>query len=264
MISLLTAIMASAMYLLSSYYLSRCVKREFKPGQSLRVPILIAAAMGLVLHSITLTLSLFTQDAMLFNFGNALSLIGWAGVFALLMISINKPAETLGIFIFPLGAAVTLLPFIFNETSSISYALGSHIVLSILAYSLLGLAAAQAILFSIQERRFQQRKLSQLIHALPPLQIMEKTLVQLVIIGFIVLSLGIASGAYFIDDFFAQKLAHKTFFSLLAWFTYAYFLIGHFRFGWRGQTTAKFTLGAYLFLLMSFIGTQLIMLALQN
>jgi ABC-type uncharacterized transport system permease subunit len=264
MISIMTAIMASAMYLLSSYYLSRCIRGDIPAGTSLRVPILVAAAMGLVLHTISLTLNLFTQEAMLFSFGNALSLIGWIGVFSLLLISLNKPTETLGVFIFPLGALVTFMPYFFDTTSTISYALGSHIVISIFAYSLLGLAAAQAILFSIQEKRFQQRKLSQLIHALPPLQMMEKTLVQLVVIGFIVLSFGIASGAYFIEDFFAQKLAHKTFFSLLAWFTYAYFLIGHYRFGWRGQTAAKFTLGAYVFLLMSFIGTQLILISIQH
>ncbi|SFR59659.1 inner membrane protein YpjD [Thiomicrospira sp. ALE5] len=264
MISLMTAIMASAMYLLSSYYLSRCVRKRLPKGVSRRLPILIAASMGLVLHTMSLTLNLFTQELMLFSFGNALSLVGWIGVFSLLIISLNKPTETLGIFIFPLAAIVTFMPYVFDSTNTISYALGSHIIISVFAYSLLGLAAAQAILFSIQERRFQQRKLTQLIQALPPLQVMEKTLIQLVLTGFIVLSFGIASGAYFIENFFDQHLAHKTFFSLLAWFTYAYFLVGRFRFGWRGQTAAKFTLGAYIFLLISFIGTQLILMAIQH
>ncbi|WP_044407230.1 cytochrome C assembly family protein [Thiomicrospira microaerophila] len=263
MISNLSALMASLLYFMSAYYLMRCIRNTETAGLSMRVPILVSAAFGLVLHTISLTLTLFTQSGMIFSFGNGLSLIGWIGVFSLLIISLNKPTESLGVFIFPLAACVTLLPLFIGHPHPIDYSLGFHVVISIFAYSVLGLATAQAILFSIQEKRFQKRKLSNLIRALPPLQVMEKTLIQLIILGFIILSIAILSGAYFIENFFDQKLAHKTFFSILAWFTYALFLWGHFQRGWRGQKAARYTVWAYSFLAISYIGTQGVLMVMR-
>jgi ABC-type uncharacterized transport system permease subunit len=263
MISSLSAIMASLLYLMSTYYLTRCIRNTETAGLSMRVPILVSAAFGLVLHTISLTLTLFTQQGMIFSFGNGLSLIGWISVFSLLIISLNKPTESLGIFIFPIGATVTLLPLFVGNLHPIDYTLGFHVVISIFAYSVLGLATAQAILFSIQEKRFQKRNLTNLIRALPPLQVMEKTLIQLVILGFIILSVAILSGAYFIDNFFDQQLVHKTFFSILAWITYALFLWGHFQLGWRGQRAARYTIWAYSFLAISYIGTQGVLLVMS-
>lgn len=263
MISILSALMASSLYLLSTYYLSKCVRNKETAGFSMRLPILTSAAFGLVLHTISLTLTLFTAEGMQFSFGNGLSLIGWIGVFSLLVITINKPTETLGIFIFPLAASVTLLPQFLGHFFAIDYTLGFHVIASIFAYSVLGLATAQAILFSIQEKRFQKRKLSNLIRALPPLQTMEKIFIQLVVLGFFILTVSLVSGAYFIDNFFDQKLAHKTFFSLLAWVTYALLLWGHFQFGVRGQKAARYTIWAYSFLAISYIGTQGILMVMN-
>ncbi|UQB42942.1 cytochrome c biogenesis protein CcsA [Thiomicrospira microaerophila] len=263
MISSLSALMASLLYLMSTYYLSQAIRNTEKNTVNQRVPVLASAAFGLVLHTIALTLTLFNPEGMVFSFGNGLSLIGWIGVFVLLIISLNKPTESLGIFIFPLAASVTLLPMFVGQLHSIEYTLGFHVVISIFAYSVLGLATAQAILFSIQEKRFQKRKLTNLIRSLPPLQVMEKTLIQLVILGFIILSVAILSGAYFIENFFDQKLAHKTFFSILAWITYGLFLAGHFQLGWRGQKAARYTIWAYSFLAISYLGTQGVLLAMS-
>ncbi|WP_029934034.1 cytochrome C assembly family protein [Thiomicrospira pelophila] len=256
MISSLSALMASLLYLMSTYYLLRCIRDTQTTSRSLRRPILGVATFALVLHTISLTLTLFTPESMIFSFGNGLSLIGWIGVFALLIINLNKHTEALGIFIFPLAAMVTLFPQFIGDFHPIDYTLGFHVIISIFAYSVLGLATAQAVLFSAQERRFQRRNLSNLIRALPPLQVMEKTLIQLVVLGYVILTFAIFSGAYFIDNFFSQNIAHKTFFSILAWLTYSLFLWGHFQFGWRGQKAARYTIWAYSFLIISYIGTQ--------
>ena len=140
--------------------------------------------------------------------------------------------------------------------------MGIHIILSIGAYSILGLAAAQAILYASQERKFQQKKLTTLFKALPPLQVMENTMIQFISFGFILLTLSLTTGMYFIENMFAQHLIHKTFFAILAWIIYGVFLIGHFRFGWRGQVATKFTIWAYILLILSYIGTELILIFL--
>ncbi|MDX1796549.1 MAG: cytochrome c biogenesis protein CcsA, partial [Hydrogenovibrio sp.] len=85
-----------------------------------------------------------------------------------------------------------------------------------------------------------------------------------VIAGFILLSFSLVSGVFFMEDMFAQHLIHKTFFAILAWLTYGVFLIGHFRLGWRGQKAAYYTIWAYILLVISYIGTEMVLLNLYT
>ncbi|WP_373019422.1 inner membrane protein YpjD [Thiomicrorhabdus sp.] len=252
-----SALVASLLYL----YVSFLLWQKIQPHtlHPLRKKILGIATLAVLLHAIALSATLIDGTQIQFGFGNGLSLIAWLGSSILLVTNINKQTETLGIFIFPLAALTTLLPFGLHEMHPLPYQLGSHVLISISAYSIMGLATAQAILYSIQERRFRKKQLSTLLNALPPLQTMEKTLIQLIIIGFVFLSFALLSGVFFIEDMFAQHLIHKTFFAIIAWLVYGTFLIGHFQRGWRGQKAAKYSIWAYIFLILSYIGTELIL-----
>lgn len=229
-------------------------RQEFSRGR-----FLLLTSLAAIFHLLSFTDYLIAGNAIAFSFGLSLSLIMWLAVLTLLITNINKATENLGIFIFPLAGFSTLLPQMADHTQSLPMELGSHVLISIAAYSVLGLAAAQAILYSTQEKRFRQKKLSTLFKNLPPLQIMENTLVQLVVIGFVILSFALISGFFFMEDMFAQHLVHKTFFALLSWLVYGVFLIGHFKLGWRGQTAAKYTIWAYALLLVSYIGTEIVL-----
>ncbi len=55
----------------------------------------------------------------------------------------------------------------------------SHIIFSILAYSVFSLGALQAIVLALQERELKHRHLSGLLNALPLLQTMEAMLFEL-------------------------------------------------------------------------------------
>lgn len=260
-ISSLSALVASVGYLYASHMLWQKIKP--KPIEIARAKFLKTVSIVSVLHLISLIPLLFNGHTLQFSLTLSISLIAWISASALLLTNINKHTEMLGIFIFPIAALTTLLPFAQPETQPIELALGAHILLSIIAYSIMGLAAAQAILYSIQEKRFRQKQLTTLFKALPPLQIMEKTLVQLVLMGFIALSFALITGGFFIEDMFAQHLMHKTFFAILSWIVYAIFIWGHFKCGWRGQKAAKYTLWAYILLLLSYIGTQVILKLIQ-
>jgi ABC-type uncharacterized transport system permease subunit len=62
-----------------------------------------------------------------------------------------------------------------------------------------------------------------------------------------------------LEDLFAQHLAHKTFFSITAWLIFSGLLFGRLRYGWRGRTAIKWTLLGFLFLLMAYFGSKLVM-----
>ena len=103
----------------------------------------------------------------------------------------------------------------------------------------------------VQDHQLKHKHMSGIVKILPPLQTMNRLLFEILRAGTLLLTLAIVSGFVFLDDLFAQHLAHKTAFTLLAWLTFALLQLGHWRFGWRGNVASKWTL----------VGTGLLILA---
>ncbi|MCY4045599.1 MAG: cytochrome c biogenesis protein CcsA, partial [Cellvibrionales bacterium] len=131
-----------------------------------------------------------------------------------------------------------------------------HIVLSILAYSLLTIGATQAIILAIQEHLLKKHALKGLFQYLPPLQTMDKLLFEIILYGFVFLTLSIISGFFFLDNMFSKHFIHKTVISLLAWAIFALLIGGHTAYGWRGITAAKLTLFGFAFLMLAYFGSK--------
>jgi ABC-type uncharacterized transport system permease subunit len=88
---------------------------------------------------------------------------------------------------------------------------------------------------------------------------MENLLFQMLTAGFILLSLSLFSGILFLEDLFAQHLAHKTVFSIIAWLVFGTLLWGRWRFGWRGRTAIRWTLSGFFFLMLAYFGSKLVL-----
>jgi len=251
------AVLASLLYFYASFIIWN--KIQSPTQMDIRPKIIKIIIVAVLLHAYTLSHSLWLDSNIIFNIGNGLSLVALLGAAILLVTHLNKPTETLGIFIYPLAAFTTLLPLAISSKMLLPIELGSHILMSVAAYSIMGIATAQAILYGVQERNFKAKRLTKLMKALPPLQVMESTLLQFVKTGFIFLTFALISGAFFVENLFEQHLIHKTFFAILAWLVYGLFLFGHAKYGWRGQTAARFTIWAYFLLILSYIGTAFIL-----
>lgn len=184
---------------------------------------------------------------------------------SLLMVSITlallwrKPLQSLLVFLYPL-AALTVLAGLNDEGISKPFnpdpGVLTHVALSVTAYSLFTLAGCQSILVYIQNRALKQSHNSMLIRHLPPLQTMEALLFELLRAGLILLTLAIFTGLFFIEDLFAQHLAHKTLFSLLSWCVFAALLIGRQTLGWRGVIAIRWTLTGYALLMLGYYGSK--------
>jgi len=74
----------------------------------------------------------------------------------------------------------------------------------------------------------------------------------------ILLTLSLLSGFYYLDDMFAQHVAHKTILSIIAWIIFTALLIGRWRYGWRGKTAVRWTLSGFLVLMLAFFGTKFV------
>ncbi len=181
--------------------------------------------------------------------------------------SLRKPLHNLFIVLTPLSVllvTLSLLSFIEHgyqhaTLNNLSSGLGIHVLLSITAYSLLSIAVVQALLLHWQNTQLKQRKTSGFIRHLPPLQTMELLMFELLWVGVILLACGIIWGAFYIDDMFAQHLAHKTILSIIAWVIFAMLLWGRSRWGWRGNHAVKWILGGFCVLMLAYFGSKLVL-----
>jgi ABC-type uncharacterized transport system permease subunit len=228
-----------------------------------RILALVLGFFGALLHAIPHYTNLVSSSG--FNMGifNAFSLIAWTVVLLLLISSLTKPVENLGIVIMPMAALAIGLEQQFQTvhilTDEFPTGLTFHILVSMLAYSLFSLASVQAGLLAIQDHHLRQRHPGGFIRALPPLQTMESLLFELISVGFVLLTLALLSGFAFLDNMFEQHLAHKTILSISAWVVFGTLLWGRYRFGWRGQKALTWTLSGFVVLMLAYFGTKVVL-----
>ena len=198
--------------------------------------------------------------------------LGFYKVSALMFLVINvacitslarRPLQNLLVALFPLSALAVLVATFAPDTSAVVSDLGGgmllHISSSILAYAVLTLAAIQSALLAVQDHQLKHRHTRGIIQILPPLQLMESMLFELLWIGVSLLTIAIASGFVFIDDIFAQSLVHKTVLTIIAWLLFSVLLWGHYQLGWRSQTAVRLTLAGFVLLMLAFFGSKLVL-----
>jgi len=230
-------------------------------GQGLsKTRLLILGYLVVALHAYTLYLRLFAGDTLDISFFTVFSLIAWVITLMLLSFAWHDPIENLAIGVLPI-AAVALLLRLFNEHTSplshdLSFVLETHIITSIIAYSLLSIAALQAILLYVQDVQLHNKHATGFVRNLPPLETMEKLLFRIIGTGFIVLCVSLFTGFFFVDDLISQ---HKTVLSVGAWILFGILLLGRWRFGWRGRTAIRWTLTGFVFLLLAYFGSKFVL-----
>ncbi|MDZ7810329.1 MAG: cytochrome c biogenesis protein CcsA [Arhodomonas sp.] len=194
---------------------------------------------------------------------NAASLIGWVISALLVTVASRRPLENLGVILFPLVALTVALQWLLGAPQAVTTprmaAVDTHVLLSVLAYSVLGIAAAQSLLLAVQEHQLRHRHPGGFLRLLPALQDMERLLFTMLRVGFVLLTASLATGWLFVSDLFAQHLVHKTVLTMLAWVLFAVLLAGRWRFGWRGQTAARGTMAAFLVLAVGYFGSKFVL-----
>ncbi|GAB4260389.1 MAG: cytochrome c biogenesis protein CcsA [Methylomicrobium sp.] len=221
------------------------------------------AWLAVMLHGAYIAQTLDPQHGFNFGFFNTASLVSALITLLLLIASLDKPLQKLGIAVFPLAAVlVTLdlaLPAQPQSTTVFNWKMGTHILTSIAAFSLLNIAALQAVMLAIQDKQLKSHRPTRLIGSLPPLQAMEALLFQMIGTGLSFLTISLTSGFLFIEDLFAQHLVHKTVLSIIAWFIFSGLLFGRLKYGWRGQTAIRWTLTGFVLLLLAYFGSKLVL-----
>ncbi|HSG11116.1 MAG TPA: cytochrome c biogenesis protein CcsA [Gammaproteobacteria bacterium] len=264
---ILPGLLSILCYLLASGLLVSRLSRGNSNEQCVPDPAILIALAAITAHGILLYPAIITPAGLNLGFVYAASLVALTSAFLLAASTFFQPVGNLGIVVFPVAAvSIGLLlgwPGQRLVTNS-SWQLETHILSSLLAYSILALAVFQSILLSIQDRHLRNRQPGGFIRALPPLAVMESLLFQMIATGFALLSLALVTGFLFLEDIFAQHLVHKTTLSIIAWFVFAILLWGRWRFGWRGQTALRWTIGGFIFLMLAYFGSKFVLELVLN
>lgn len=236
--------------------------RARHPLLSRRAPGLALGFVAVVLHTVALRHQLFVADGLNLGFFQAASLVGWQIAIVVLVAAARLPMAGLAALALPVVAVAAILPAWFHTTTvleDLGRQLEAHILLSLLAYALLAVAAVQALLLAAQDRHLRGHRPGGWVRALPPLEVMESLLFKLIAWGFVLLGMALATGFLFVEDLLAQHLVHKTVLSVLAWLLFGVLLWGRWRRGWRGRTALRWTLSAFVALLLAYFGSKLVL-----
>lgn len=255
-------IITSTFYLIATFFLVPNLQNN-DDGKKYQKLAIVLFCIGLCLHAYLLFSILDISSELNLGFFNSVSLTSWIILILILIGSFFKPILNISIIMLPISALSILLalkyPSHYELATDASLGLELHIAMSLISYSLLSLAALQACLLSFQEHQIRHKQPSRILNSLPPLQVMEDLLVQVITLGFFILSLSLVSGVMFVDNIFAQHLVHKVAFSVIAWLIFAIVLYGRWQNGWRGQTLFRWTITGAITLLLAYFGSKFVL-----
>ena len=259
----ITGLIAFTLYLVSTLGLYLRFKGNAFFNQKPIAYLLLPGFAAVFIHGLVIYRHLFSISGFQFGFFDAASAVMAVISLLILLMSIKRRTEVLAIVLLPIAAITLLAQSLFPSSYMLPYdspqGLKIHVLVSIIAYSLLGMAACMSVLLSLQNKMLHQHRPGGWLKKLPPLQVMEKLLFDSILAGFVGLTLALISGFIFLEDMFVQHLAHKTILSLVAWLVFAGLIIGHLAFGWRGRTAIRWTLSGFASLMLAYFGSKFVL-----
>jgi len=219
----------------------------------------------LALHGWLLYDGIFAAPVLRFSFAQALSVMMCLAVAVYWIESLFYPLDGMEPLVLPLAAVAAPLPALFpglasSGTHAQAGAFKLHLALAMIAYSLFLIALMHATLMAVAERQLHRRVGIGLGH-LPPLLTLERLLFRMIGAAFVFLTLTLASGIVFSETLFGRALRadHKTVFAILSWLTFGALLVGRWRYGWRGRTAVRWTLGGFVLLVLAYVGSRFVL-----
>ena len=234
-----------------------------KDRAALRRAGLVLAALGVLAHAAGAAAEMQAVGGFTADFFSAISIVSLVVVAVLVIASLRFPLVEILPVALPGAALMILIKALLGPPPTpLDVASGMielHVISSLLAYSLLTIAALNAMFISVQHNLLHRHRNPVLLDVLPPLATLETLLFQLIGSGWLLLTLSLASGLLFVDNLFAQHLVHKTVLSILAWLIFGALLAGRWRYGWRGMRVVRLCLIGMAVLVLAYFGSKAVL-----
>jgi len=142
-----------------------------------------------------------------------------------------------------------------------------HITVSTLGMAILSLAFAMSLIYLLKDHALKSKRTLKLLDRFPPLDRCDQIVVHALTLGFVLLTIGIATGVVWLLDEAAGdtlllserwwKVLAKLTFPLLAWLVFAAILISRKFLGFRGRKSAYLIIAGFALGLLTVVGMTL-------
>jgi HemX protein len=136
-----------------------------------------------------------------------------------------------------------------------------HAALMALSYGAFGLSSIAALMYLTQEHNLKLHKIKALFSMLPPIQRLEFVVGRLLLSGFVLLTVGLVIGAYDLsrlDHPHSYRGDPKIVWSGLVWLIYLGLIVMRWKFAQGGRRFALGAIGSFVFVLLTFWGTNVL------
>jgi ABC-type uncharacterized transport system permease subunit len=224
-----------------------------------RLAELVLSCLAIVAHGWLLHLWIDVPGGQNLSFLNMVSLIIWMVAVITWLMTLFEPLGVMWVIITPLAMVSIVLRLLFPDPMythmMADHAALVHVLLGVLVVGIICMAGLQAGVLMMQRYSLKHKQAPFLLQRLPALETMEMLLFQLLLVGFVLLTIALASSFYFYINLLPTHayLLHKTFAVLSAWCVFAVVLLGHRLFGWRGYRAVVATLVGMLILVVVYL-----------
>ena len=231
-------------------------------GRGGRIAAAAIGATGIVVHLIALVQERRLDPLAALSLGDVLALVALVIAVTAILMALRPRLRGMAALLLLIAAA---LEAAFSEGArefSIGqpgWELAFHVAMATTAFAFLTIGAVLAAAQVVVDRRLRSRRPLGWLKILTPVESVESGCFHSIQAGFAVLTLALVTGAFFIENLFAQHLVHKVVLAIIAWVVFGILLFGRWRFGWRGRQALRWTLTGYVLLGLSYFGSKLVL-----
>jgi ABC-type uncharacterized transport system permease subunit len=212
---------------------------------------------GIALHAVSLATTLSSQGGMPVGMAQGFSLLALIMLAVFFVLDLRYQMPVIGAFLMPIALAALIPGVLLAEgepPTQVRQLLPLHIVIAMAGIAAFGVASGVAIMYVLMERQMKRKKFGVLFSRLPSLQFLDDLNRQLLVWGFIALSVTVVTGAFFASDAAGVfwRWDTKEIATLVAWVVFAGLLNARLFAGWRGKRVALLTMAGFCILLISF------------
>ncbi|MFK5927380.1 MAG: c-type cytochrome biogenesis protein CcsB [Desulfuromusa sp.] len=197
----------------------------------------------------------------------SLAFFAWCLVLLFLLLDLRFHLSVMGAFAAPLAfllmVASALSPNVVVQLNPVlqSWLFPVHIVFAFLGNAAFALSFGAGVMYLVQNRMLKSKRFTGIYQLLPSLDVLDKVNYTCLSVGFPLMTLGIISGAFWANTAWGTYWSWdpKETWALITWFLYAALMHGRLTIGWRGRKAAIFSIIAFMFLLFTFLGVNLLL-----
>jgi len=201
---------------------------------------------GAALQTVSLIYIYTKGNSLVLGFDTTLYLFAWFISLVYIASQFKFKASLLGAFAAPLAFILTLPHVIIpqgiieqNPTLSNPWIL-IHIALILLGEALFTVAFISGVLYIFQENKIKSKHVGSFLTKFPSLTTLDRINHLCLIIGFPLVTIGIALGFLLAKEIFGSEWVwgHKEIWSMVMWILYAVLIHGRLSSGWKGRKAA--------------------------